>query len=149
MLDAIRKLIGDSVPGTPGAHSRVHPHDVRVAACALLVELACADGDFSDAEQHRILEILQRHFGVEADGARLMLAEAAAANRDAVDHFVFTRLVVKDYDVAQRIVLAELMWQVALADGALDSQESYLMRKLASLLQLEPAFLAQARKKAE
>ena len=50
MLDAIRKLIGDSVPGTPGAHSRLHPHDVRVAACALLVELACADGNFSDAE---------------------------------------------------------------------------------------------------
>jgi uncharacterized tellurite resistance protein B-like protein len=149
MLDAIRKLIGDSVPGTPGAHSRVHPHDVRVAACALLVELACADGDFSEAERARIMDILQRHFGVDDAGARLMLAEAAAANHDAVDHFVFTRQVVKDYDVAQRIVLAELMWQVALADGFLDSQESYLMRKLASLLQLEPAFLAQARKKAE
>jgi uncharacterized tellurite resistance protein B-like protein len=86
---------------------------------------------------------------VDEAGARLMLAEAAAANHDAVDHFVFTRQVVKDYDVAQRIVLAELMWQVALADGSLDSQESYVMRKLASLLQLEPAFLAQARKKAE
>ena len=57
--------------------------------------------------------------------------------------------MVKDYDVAQRILLAELMWQVVLADGTLDSRESYLMRKLASLLQLEPAFLAQARKKAE
>jgi len=55
-----------------------------------------------------------------------MLAEAAAANQDAVDHFVFTRQVVKDYNVAQRIVLAELMWQVALADGALDNQESYV-----------------------
>lgn len=149
MLEAIRKLIGDSVPGSPGAHSRLYPHDVRVAACALLVELACADGDFSDVEQARILEILQRHFGVDDIGARAMLAEAAAANHDAVDHFVFTRQVVKDYDVAQRIVLAELMWQVALADGSLDSQESYLMRKLASLLQLEPAFLAQARKRAE
>lgn len=149
MLEALRKLIGDSVPGTPGTHSRVHTHDVRIAACALLVELACADGDFSDAEQRRIVEILQRHFGVDAHGAQLLLAEAASANRDAVDHFVFTRIVVKDYDVAQRIVLAELMWQVALADGSLDSQESYLMRKLASLLQLEPAFLAQARKKVE
>ena len=153
MLDAIRKLIGDSVPGTPGTHSRVRanavPNDVRVAACALLVELACADGEFSAAEQARIMDILQRHFGVDEAGARLMLAEAAAANHDAVDHFVFTRQVVKDYDVAQRIVLAELMWQVALADGSLDSQESYVMRKLASLLQLEPAFLAQARKKAE
>lgn len=149
MLDAIRRLVGDSLPGTPGAHSRVHPHDVRMAACALLVELACADGDFSDAEQHRIMEILQRHFGVDEAGARSLLAEAAAANRDAVDHFVFTRQVVKDYDLAQRIVLAELMWQVVLADGELDSQESYLIRKLANLLDLEPAFLAQARRKSE
>lgn len=149
MLDAIRKLIGDSLPGTPGAHSRVHPHDVRIAACALLVELACADGDFSDAEQHRILEILQRHFGVDEPGARLLLAEAASANHDAVDYFVFTRQVVKDYDLGQRIVLAELMWQVVLADGELDGQESYLIRKLASLLDLEPAFLAQARRTSE
>jgi uncharacterized tellurite resistance protein B-like protein len=149
MLDSIRKLIGDSLPGTPGAHSRVHPHDVRLAACALLVELACADGDFSDAEQRRIMEILQRHFGVDEAGARVLLAEAASANRDAVDHFVFTRQVVKDYDLGQRIVLAELMWQVVLADGELDGQESYLIRKLASLLDLEPAFLAQARRKTE
>ena len=148
MLDAIRRLIGDSVPGTPGVHSRLHPHDVRVAACALLVELACADGEFSKVEQARIIEILQRHFGVNEAEATRLLAEAAAANHDAVDHFVFTRQVVKDYDIAQRIALAELMWRVALADGSLDGQESYLMRKLASLLQLEPAFLAQARKKA-
>jgi uncharacterized tellurite resistance protein B-like protein len=149
MLDALRNLIGDSVPGAPGTHSPVHVHDVRVAACALLVELACSDGNFSDVEQRRIMDILLRHFGVDETGARAMLVEAASANRDAVDHFVFTRTVVKDYDVAQRILLAELMWQVVLADGTLDSRESYLMRKLASLLQLEPAFLAQARKKAE
>jgi uncharacterized tellurite resistance protein B-like protein len=41
------------------------------------------------------------------------------------------------------------MWQVVLADGELDGQESYLIRKLASLLDLEPAFLAQARRKTE
>jgi len=149
MLDAIRKLIGDSIPGTPGAHSRVHTHDVRLAACALLVELACADGNFSDEEQRRILDILQRHFGVDAEGARTLMAEAAEANRDAVDHFVFTRQIVKDYDLPQRIVLAELMWQVVLADGDLDGEESYLMRKLASLLQLEPGYLAEARRRQE
>lgn len=149
MFDALRRLVSDSVPGTPGAHSRVYPHDVRIAACALLVELSCADGDFSDTEQRRIVEILQRHFGVDENGARELLAEAAAANRDAVDHFVFTRQVVKEYSLAQRIVLAELMWQVVLADGAFDEQEAYLIRKLANLLELEPAFLSQARRSAE
>jgi uncharacterized tellurite resistance protein B-like protein len=149
VLDKLRRLIGDSVQGTPGAHSRTHPADVRVAACAILLELANVDGEFSDTERQRILDILQRHFGVDADGAAALMAEAASASKDAVDDFVFTRQVVRDYDLAQRMVLAELMWQVVLADGSIDGQESYLMRKLANLLQLEPAFLSEARKRTE
>jgi uncharacterized tellurite resistance protein B-like protein len=66
-----------------------------------------------------------------------------------VDDFVFTRQVVREYDLPQRMVLAELMWQVVLTDGVLAERESYLMRKLANLLQLEPAFLSEARKKTE
>ncbi|MES2522994.1 MAG: TerB family tellurite resistance protein [Gemmatimonadota bacterium] len=152
MLDSLRRLLRDSVPDSAPASSPVSPkipRDVRLAACALLVELASADGDFSAAEQGQILGILERHFGVDADGARALMDEATAANRNAVDHFVFTRQIVKDYDVAQRIVLAELMWQVILADGSLDEQESYLIRKLAGLLELEPAFLAEARRKSQ
>jgi uncharacterized tellurite resistance protein B-like protein len=149
MLDAIRKLVRDNVQGTVPAHTHVHAHDVRVAACALLIELAVADGTFSDVERQRIRDILQRHFGVDAAGADALMAEAASASRDAVDDFVFTRQVVREYDLPQRLVLAELMWQVVLADGELAERESYLMRKLANLLQLEPAFLAQARRKTE
>lgn len=149
MLDAIRRFLADSTPaparGTGGAPSS----DVRVAACALLVELANVDGEFSAVERQRIVEILQRHFGVDASGAESLIAEAAAAARQSVDDFTFTKQVVREYDLAQRMVLAELMWQVVLADGELAERESYLMRKLANLLQLEPAFLAEARKNTE
>ncbi len=149
MLDAIRRLIGDSVPGTPSAQSHVHKHDVRLAACALLLELAHVDGEFTDVERNRIHEMLQRHFDVDSAGADALMAEAAVASRQSVDDFVFTRQVVKEYTLAQRMVLAELMWQVVLADGKLEERESYLMRKLANLLQLEPAFLAEARRNSE
>jgi uncharacterized tellurite resistance protein B-like protein len=149
MLDAIRRLIRDNVQGTVPAHSPVHVHDVRVAACALLLELANSDGNFSAVEQQRIRDILVRHFGVDDAGATALMAEASSATRDAVDDFVFTRQVVREYDLPQRMVLAELMWQVVLADGELAERESYLMRKLANLLQLEPAFLSEARRKTE
>lgn len=149
MLDALRRLVGDSMPGTPSAQSHVHPHDVRIAACALLIELANVDGQFSDIERTRIRELLQRHFGVDGPAADELMAEAAVVARQSVDDFSVTRQVVEEYTLAQRMVLAELMWQVVLADGKLDEQESYLMRKLANLLQLEPAYLSQARKKTE
>ena len=149
MLDAIRRFLGDAPPTAPRAAGAAPSSDVRVAACALLVELANVDGEFSAVERQRILDILQRHFGVDAAGAEALMAEAAAAARHSVDDFTFTKQVVREYDLAQRMVLAELMWQVVLADGELAERESYLMRKLANLLQLEPAFLSEARKKTE
>jgi uncharacterized tellurite resistance protein B-like protein len=149
MLDAIRKFIGDARATASESPRPSAASDVRVAACALLLELAHVDGDFSDVERQRISEILQRHFGVDTLGADQLMADAAAAARNTVDDFTFTRQVVQGYDLAQRMVLAELMWQVVLADGHLAERESYLMRKLANLLQLEPAFLAEARKRTE
>ena len=149
MLDAIRRFLADSMPSTAGADARGYSHDVRTAACALLVEVANVDGEFSAVERERIVAILQRHFAVDADGAAALMAEAASAGKNAADDFVFTKQLVREYTLAQRMVLAELMWQVVLADSVVDTQESYLMRKLANLLQLEPAYLAEARKRSE
>ena len=95
MLDAIRRLIGDGMPGTPNAQSHIHVHDVRLAACALLLELAHVDGQLSEVERTRIHDVLQRHFDVDAAGADALMAEAAVASRQSVDDFVFTRQVVR------------------------------------------------------
>jgi uncharacterized tellurite resistance protein B-like protein len=40
------------------------------------------------------------------------------------------------------------MWGVILADGKIAEHEAYLVRKLANLLNLEPGYLAQARRAA-
>ena len=45
------------------------------------------------------------------------------------------------------MVLAEVLWRVVYADGELSRHESYLMRKLANLLELRPGFLAEARRR--
>lgn len=149
MLDALRKLLGSNDARASSQPLDARTLDVRVAACTLLLELANADGEFSAVERQRVMDILQRHFGVDAEGANALMAEASSASRNSVDDFIFTRQVVREYDIGQRMVLAELMWQVVLADGVIDGNESYLMRKLANLLQLEPAFLAEARKRTE
>ena len=108
------------------------------------------DGELSVLERQRILEILQRHFGLTADGAEeLVVAAAIQESRKSVDDFAFTRKVLRDYDLGQRMLLAELLWHVVLTDGSIDSNESHLMRKIANLLQLDPAFLSEARRKTE
>ena len=124
------------------------PGRVQLAACALLLELAHADAEFSAEERQHIEGTLIRHFGLdEATSAELMrLAETERAQ--SLDHFQFTRLIAAEFDLGQKMVLAEVMWGVILTDGRLSDHETHLVRKLASLMNLEPAYLAQARRAA-
>jgi uncharacterized tellurite resistance protein B-like protein len=145
MFDNLRHLVQDSVPGTPGQHSHLHPHDVRIAACALLLELAHADGYFSALERSRIAGMLRRWFGVHEADAERLLAEAASARRDAIDPSVFTRRLVEAYDPGQRAVVAELLWEVAHADGVMQEQESTLIAQLSAALELDPSLLMRTR----
>ena len=151
VLDSIRRFVSERL-SRPAADSatpdRTGPAPVQLAACALLLELAHADGEFSSEEQQHLERTLVRHFGLdEATGAEL-LRLAEEERRKSLDHFQFTRLIAQEYDLGQKMVLAEVMWGVILADGKLSDHETHLVRKIASLMQLEPAYLSQARKAA-
>ena len=54
-------------------------------------------------------------------------------------------MLQREYDVGQKMVLAEIMWGLVLADGTIADREQYLTRKIANLLDLEPGYLSQAK----
>jgi uncharacterized tellurite resistance protein B-like protein len=152
VLDSIRRFVSERLMGTtsagPADPAPAGPDRVQLAACALLLELAHADGEFSPAEQEHIERTVVRHFGLdEATGAEL-LRLAETERRQSLDHFQFTRLIAEQYDLGQKMVLAEVMWGVILADGKLSDHETHLVRKMASLMQLEPGYLSAARRAA-
>ncbi len=120
----------------------------QVAACALLLELAHADDEFTDDERRHIEKVLTRHFRVPVETVRELMTLAEAERSQAVDLYQFTSLITSSYDEGQRMVLAEVMWGLVYADGELAKHEDYLMRKLSNLLQLRPGYLAEARKRA-
>ena len=151
MIEAIRsfvsqRILRSSQPDT--AAEGPGPSGAQLAACALLLELAHADGEFSAPERSHIEAALQRHFGLDQATAGELMALAESERSQSIDHFQFTRLIAQHYDLGQKMVLAELMWGVILADGRVGDHEAYLVRKLASLLQLEPGYLAEARRAA-
>jgi uncharacterized tellurite resistance protein B-like protein len=148
MLDALQQFFHGraAAEAANGAHHPAVP--VQVAACALLLELAHADGDFSDSERQYIHNALGRHFGLDEAGLEELLRVAEAERREAIDHFAFTREIAREYDLGQKMVLVEVMWGVVLADGELATDEAYLIRKIANLLDIEPAYLSEARNRA-
>ena len=148
MLDAIRKFFQDSMEGSaeqdPGPDEE---KDLRLAACALLLEIAYADDEFTEDERDHLEQAIRRGFGVGQIEAEQLIALAEEERAQAVDLWQFTNLIAKSYTVGQKMVLAEMMWGLVYADGMLDSHEAYLMRKINHLLGLKPGYLAEAKKR--
>jgi uncharacterized tellurite resistance protein B-like protein len=147
MLESIKRFFRTSMPAA--GDEKASPKDVRLAACALMLELAYADDHFSDEERSHVEAAIRRHIGIdEAEAARL-LELADEARKEAVDLWQFTNLIAEHYSLGQKVVLAEVMWGLVYSDGTLAAKEDYLMRKISNLLRLEPGYLAEARKRIE
>ena len=152
MLEAIRRFVKERLTNPQSSVARARgptsPSRVELAACALLLELAHADDEFSPEERQHIESTLRNRFGLDDATAAELMQLAEAERAQALDHFQFTRLVAAEYDLEQKMLLAEVMWGVILADGRLSDHETHLVRKMASLMQLSPAYLAEARRAA-
>ncbi len=131
MLAAIRRFFDANL--VPTADDAPSPHQLRVAAAALLVEVMRLDGA-DEGERSAVLDAVKAKFGlsdVEAD-ALVELAEAEA--RDAVGYYQFTSLINRQFSATQKLRVIELMWQVAYADSTLSAHEQHVLRKIADLL---------------
>ena len=148
MLDAIRSLFSSAAGGAESESETPAADPVHLAACALLLEVAYADGEFSAEERAHLEQVLERHFALPAESGRRLIALAEKERHTSIDHFQFTRVLNERYDVGQKMVLAEVMWGLVLADGQIAEHEHYLTRKIANLLELEPGYLSTAKARA-
>jgi uncharacterized tellurite resistance protein B-like protein len=149
MLESIKNFFRTSMSPPAHAEEQEAKGDIRLAACALLLELAHADNEFTDDERQHLESAVRRQFGLDSSQAEKLLKLAEEARAEAVDLWQFTNLVAENYSLGQKMVLAEIMWGLVYSDGDLANKEDYLMRKICNLLRLEPGYLAEARKRLE
>lgn len=141
MLDGIRGFFSAHVaPAAPGA-SGTAGRRLEVAVCALLLEAAQADADFSVAERELVGALLGERFGLAGPEVRELLALAEAERARSTDLYGFTRLIAQAYDDAGKRTLLEMLWRVIYSDGRLEAHEDALMHKLAQMLGLHHADL--------
>lgn len=151
LIEWVRSFLGEGDRDTPAPRASESPDPdpdvdpLHLAACALLLEIAHADGEFSGAERAHLERVLERHFSLPPESGTALLEMAEKERRSATDHFRFTSHLKQSYDTGQKMVLAEIMWGLVLADGEIADREHYLTRKISNLLGLEPGYLSAAK----
>ena len=149
MLDSIKTFFSSSMSPVEESDPEENKKDIRLAACALLRELAYADEEFTEDEREHLEFAIRRQYGLEPTQATQLIGLAEEARAGAVDLWQFTSLIAENYSVGQKMVLAEIMWGLVYSDGELADKEQHLMRKISHLLKLEAGYLTLARKRAE
>ena len=136
MLDIVKRFFSKTESETAKNIDQATEHDVRVAACALFVEMARIDEKFTEAEMETILSIVQDRYGLSREHADALVAEADKELDKSVDLWQFARLINENYSIDEKIEIIELLWQMVFVDGKMDRYEHYLMNKLKNLLRL-------------
>jgi uncharacterized tellurite resistance protein B-like protein len=136
MIDVVKQFFGKAkAEVSRGANQNIE-HDIRVATCALFVEIARIDEKFTDAEMETILAILKKKYGLSPDHADALIAEAEKELDESVDLWQFAKLINDNYSNEEKIEIIETLWRIVYVDGKMDQYEHYLMGKLQNLLRL-------------
>ncbi len=136
MLDKIKKFFDKATAEITKDDNKTSEHDIRLATCALFVEIARIDNEFSDAEMETILSILKEKYGLSPEHADALIAEAEQELEKSVDLWQFAKLINENYSNKEKIEIIETLWHIVYVDGKMDEHEHYLMGKLQNLLRL-------------
>jgi len=136
MIKSLKRFFNQSAVGSapdPGLDSE---HDIRIATCALFLEMARIDEKFTEEEMETVLSIMREKYGLSQEHADALVAEADKELEESVDLWQFARLINENYSVDEKMEIIETLWQMVYVDGKMDAYEHYLMNKLKNLLRL-------------
>lgn len=119
--------------------------DEHLAAMALLVHVALADGVLDSAEKDRLINIVRSRYAASRDDAEALIERAITFDAQTRDLSSIVELLGHEDAGAERSHLLALAWSVASADGDMHEFEEALVWRLGKLLGLDEAEITQAR----
>jgi uncharacterized tellurite resistance protein B-like protein len=137
MLEEIKRLVAELHRG--GKHaSHFDAEDFRVAAAALLVHVATLEHDLTGPARQKLAVLLKAQFSLTDALTEELMEAAVTADREAVDFYHFTHLLMGALDENGRLRVIEMLWEMAFADGAVSEFEDNMMWRVADLLAVSP-----------
>lgn len=139
MLSVLKKFLFEE-ESSPDVHKESNKADekkLQVAACALFIELAKADGKFTDEERSFIINHMKSCFNINEEYAKELMELAEQRVKDSVSIYEFTGEINNHFTQEQKEKLIENLWRLVLTDEKMHTYEDHLMKKVSLTLNIE------------
>ena len=107
---------------------------LRMAVAVLLMEVARSEDGISSEERQAVHRIIEAQHAISPEQAREITELAERDAEQATSLHPFTRLIVDECSLEERVEVIRMLWEVTFADGHAGSHEQHLVRKVAGLL---------------
>lgn len=145
IFEKLGRMLGDNQKSQTNSYENIDAE--KLAAAALMVEVAVQDGEFEAAEREAIEDILINKLNLSKDDAMELLSQAEDKQSQSIQILSFTKEIKNHFDDQGRAHIMEMLWSVVFADGTEDAFESNLMRRIAGLLYISDKESGEIRKK--
>ena len=145
MLKSLGKFFQqfESVP-----HAPTEVDQLRVSVACLVQEARRVDLEHDAREHPAAVAALVRMFAVNDDEAAALLQRAQSKAAHLTSYYPIVSAIKRDLSPEERVLLIEVLWGVAYADGALHGHEDHFVRKIAHLLYVPNTQVMLARSRA-
>jgi uncharacterized tellurite resistance protein B-like protein len=147
MIGFLKTLFNNDLCNEMSSSKTGQPNRLHVATCAILLEMARIDGEFSDAERDNIISIFKNKYQLSDDEITSLIDASEEELQRSIDLWQFTNHINKICSPEDKRSIIETIWQTIYADGRLDCHEDYLIHKLSELLNVSHKDLIEAKLK--
>jgi uncharacterized tellurite resistance protein B-like protein len=142
MFDSLKNiLIGKNEQGYLNQNvnqEEIEPQkQIQVATAAIFIELAGADGDFSEEERQHIISSLKNRFNLEDEYVNELLDLSRKKLDESVSLYEFSGIINDNFSKEDKFELLKNLWRLIYTDKKLDKYEDHVIKIIGGMLKLE------------
>ena len=110
---------------------------IQVATAAIFIELAGADGEFTDEERQQIITSLKNRFDLEDEYVNELLDLSKKKLDESVSLYEFSGIINDNFSSEDKFELLKNLWRLIYTDKKLDKYEDHVIKIIGGMLKLE------------
>jgi len=110
---------------------------LQIATCALLIEMANADDEFTDEEREKIINVMQKTFNLEKEYVDELIELSEEKLKHSVSIYEFSTTINENFSRNEKFELLKNLWRLIYVDDTLNMHEDHLIKKIGGTLNMD------------
>jgi len=138
MFDYIKKIIvGNEDNFLDDNSASSDSKKIQIATAALFIEIAKADGEFSEEERRNIVMNMKTMFNLGNEFVEELLAISEKEVKNSISVYEFSTVINDNFSKEEKYELMKNLWKIVFTDERLDQYEDRLIKIIGATLNLD------------